>query len=250
MKRILALVIIGVIGTLSVAAVREAVAQQPAVAAEDVEQNGESLLSLTRRGGPVMIPLGVFSIFAVTIGLERLLSLRQQRVVPPDFVSGLKNALPRNDPDIDKGMQYCEQSDTTAGGVFRAALQKLGQDAAEIEKTIAEAAGREIGKMRRSLRGLSVIARVSPLLGLLGTVFGMIKAFQKASAATGLGRADLLAKGIYEALVTTAAGLSIAIPTLLVFHYLTGRVDKLADELEDVGSEFVEHYVGRRENPS
>ena len=98
--------------------------------------------------------------------------------------------------------------------------------------------------MKRSLRGLSVIATVSPLLGLLGTVYGMISAFQTATS-VGMGKADVLAKGIYEALVTTAAGLTIAIPVLLIFQYLNSRVDALVDEIDEMGIEFMGSCVDR-----
>jgi len=100
--------------------------------------------------------------------------------------------------------------------------------------------------MKRSLRGLAVIASVSPLLGLLGTVYGMISAFQTATH-VGMGKADVLGKGIYEALVTTATGLTIAIPVLLVYQYLNSRVDALVDQIDEMGIEFMASCVGAEE---
>ena len=93
--------------------------------------------------------------------------------------------------------------------------------------------------MKRSLRPLSIIATVSPLLGLLGTVYGMIDAFEKTSSSGGTAKTAMLATGIYEALVTTAAGLTIAIPVLLLYQFLLGRVDKLIDEIDEAASDFV-----------
>jgi biopolymer transport protein ExbB len=101
--------------------------------------------------------------------------------------------------------------------------------------------------MKRSLRGLSIIVTVAPLLGLLGTVYGMISAFETASSA-GVGKADVLAKGIYEALVTTAAGLTIAIPVLLVFQFLNNRVDTIIDKLDEMGIDFMTHCTGKTES--
>ena len=111
-----------------------------------------------------------------------------------------------------------------------------------MEKAIEDVGSREADKMKRSLRPLSVIAAVSPLLGLLGTVYGMIDAFQKTSASGGTAKTAMLASGIYEALVTTAAGLTIAIPALLFYQFLLGRVDKLIDEIDEAGTEFVFAY--------
>ena len=101
--------------------------------------------------------------------------------------------------------------------------------------------------MKRSLRGLSIIASVSPLLGLLGTVYGMISAFQTASA-VGMGKSDVLAKGIYEALVTTATGLTIAIPVLLLYQFLSGKVDTIVDDLDEMGMEFMNNCVDESED--
>ena len=112
-----------------------------------------------------------------------------------------------------------------------------------IEKAIEDAGAREVGKMKRQLRPLSAVATISPLLGLLGTVYGMIGAFQAASAA-GAGKADTLAKGIYEALVTTAAGLTLAIPVLIVYQILSNKIDSIVDEIDDIAIDFLEHTGG------
>ena len=114
---------------------------------------------------------------------------------------------------------------------------KLGREA--VEKAIDDVGSREADKMKRSLRPIKNIAMVAPLLGLLGTVYGMIEAFQVTSESGGTASTALLAKGIYEALVTTAAGLTIAIPVLLLYNFLSGRVDRLIDEIDEAGSEFV-----------
>ncbi|HYE98547.1 MAG TPA: MotA/TolQ/ExbB proton channel family protein, partial [Planctomycetota bacterium] len=110
-------------------------------------------------------------------------------------------------------------------------VHQIPHGPAAVEKTVQDAAEREAGQMRRSLRPLSAVAQLAPLLGLLGTVYGMITAFQAASAA-GVGKGEQLAAGIYEALVTTAAGLTVAIPALLAHQILSGKIDRLLDLLE------------------
>lgn len=203
----------------------------------------ESMFSLIRKGGPVMIPLGIASIVALALAIERLLSLRQVKVIPPGFILGLREQMAL---DSSKGgeraIQYCERHDGHVGRIFRAGILKLSKGEEAVEKAVEDAGSREADKMKRSLRGLAVIASVSPLLGLLGTVYGMISAFQTATA-VGMGKADVLAKGIYEALVTTAAGLTIAIPTLLVYQYLNARVDAVVDRIDEMGVDFMASCV-------
>ncbi|MBN1669725.1 MAG: MotA/TolQ/ExbB proton channel family protein [Kiritimatiellae bacterium] len=240
----------GILLVVLLAVLLPAVRPTPASAAPDgpaVTSKDEpvSFMTLLRKGGPLMIPIGICSVLAVAIGLERLISLRREKLVPPGFMDGLRAALDPGQPDVSKGTAYCEQGGA-AGRIIRAGVLKLRKDIRAVERAVETAAEREVERMKRSLRWLSVIARVSPLLGLLGTVYGMIRAFQAASAEIGANRAETLATGIWEALVTTAAGLTIAIPTLLVYHYLNNRVDRFVDSVEELGSEFVDQYATER----
>ncbi|MBL7134260.1 MAG: MotA/TolQ/ExbB proton channel family protein [Phycisphaerae bacterium] len=198
-----------------------------------------SLFSLILKGGYVMIPLGLCSVLALAMAVERFISLKRDKILPPEFVSGIKGAF-AGSGDIDKAVAYCEERPSPISNVFRAGISRVLHGAASVEKAIEDAGSREVDKLKRSLRPLSVIATVAPLLGLLGTVYGMISAFQSASA-MGVGKADRLATGIYEALVTTAAGLTLAIPVLVVYQILCSRVDKLVDHMDDEAIEFLEY---------
>jgi biopolymer transport protein ExbB len=215
--------------------------------AEGPEAAGqESLFSLLRKGGPVMVPLALASVLAVGMAIERALSLRREKVIPPGFVAGLKQSMGETVPDVDAGLSFCEQNPSPISSIFRSGILNLSRGDEFVEKAVEDAGAREVDKMKRSLRGLSIIASISPLLGLLGTVYGMIGAFQTATS-VGLGKAEMLAKGIYEALVTTATGLTIAIPALLAFQYLTTKVDATVDEIDDMGIDFIQHLMSRRE---
>ncbi len=198
-----------------------------------VEQ--ETVLSLIQKGGPVMYPLGLASILAFALGLERLISLSRDRVMPSSFLPGLSKAWGK-DSTGREALSYCDKAGGTVGHIFKAGIRriKLGREA--VEKAIDDVGSRETDKMKRSLRPLRYIATVAPLLGLLGTVYGMIKAFQVTSVDASTTE---LARGIYEALVTTAAGLTIAIPVLLFYHFLSTRVDRLIDDIDEAGAEFV-----------
>ncbi len=205
----------------------------------------ETMFSLLRKGGPIMIPLGIASIVALAITIERLLSLRRVKLVPPDFMEGLKAAAEGEDASV-SCLKYCDDTDAPIGAILKAGILRLSRGEAAVEKAVEDAGYREALKMKRSLRVLSIIASVSPLLGLLGTVYGMIAAFQTASS-VGMGKADVLAKGIYEALVTTATGLTIAIPVLLMFQFLSAKVDAIVDDLDEMVTEFTLTFIGSKD---
>jgi biopolymer transport protein ExbB len=205
--------------------------------AEASEATRESLLSLLKKGGPVMIPLAIGSVLALAIAIERSISLRKTRIIPEGFMENLVSRW-GTDANVASTIAYCDEVGGPVGHVFKSGMLRMEEGKAAVEKAIEDSGCREADKMKRSLRGLSIIATVSPLLGLLGTVYGMISAFQTATA-VGMGKADVLAKGIYEALVTTATGLTIAIPVLLVFQFLSTKVDGIVDELDAMGIEFM-----------
>jgi biopolymer transport protein ExbB len=206
----------------------------------------ESILELLLKGGPVMVPLAICSVVAFTITLERIVSLSRGRVVPADFVDELRRECP--EPGDEKSRQYCENNGGVLGRIFKRTFAKLDAGREEFSASLSDHAGREVGRMKRSLRGLKVIAAVAPLFGLLGTVSGMIRAFQTvALSSSSLGRAEMLAQGIYEAMVTTATGLVVAIPALLVFHFLSNRVDGFADQIEQAADAFADYCMPRQQ---
>ena len=202
----------------------------------------ETVFTLIAKGGYLMIPLGIASILALALGFERFISLRKDRVLPNTFSDGLMKAW-ESDATGKQAIEYCDESGGAVGHIFKAGIRRVAKGPEAVEKAIEDVGSREADKMKRSLRPLSIIAAVSPLLGLLGTVYGMIDAFQKTSASGGTAKTAMLAEGIYEALVTTAAGLTIAIPALLLYQFLLGRVDKLIDEIDEAGTEFVFSYA-------
>ena len=173
--------------------------------------------------------------------------LRKAKVVPDSFWKGLKEILTGGKANLDKAFEYCVNSKTPIGDIIKVGIEKWkkGRTPADVEKAVEDAASREVSKMARTLRGFKIVAGISPLLGLLGTVYGMIVTFQTVAAASeslGQDKAAKLAHGIYQAMVTTAAGLTIAIPTLLIYYYMNRRVDAFADDIEVVCTEFMDEY--------
>jgi len=198
-----------------------------------------NLWELTVAGGIVMIPIGLCSIVAMAVALERLISLRRKRIIPPKFMKGLIAAFGPEGTDVRGALAYCDRTPSPLATIIRVGVLKLGRRLEIVEKAVEDAAASEMARMRRGLEALAIVGTVSPLLGLLGTIYGMISAFRNA-AQHGLGRGELLAAGIYVALVTTAAGLTVAIPTLLVYYYFVGRIENFADEIEGISNDFLD----------
>ncbi|MBW7906413.1 MAG: MotA/TolQ/ExbB proton channel family protein [Phycisphaerae bacterium] len=200
-----------------------------------------SLWDLLVKGGPMMIPIGICSLVALAVLVERLLVLRRSRVMPPNFLPGLAAALGRDRRDTESALAYCRQADNPIANILAAALRRIHEPPDRLEKQVEQAGEREMLALRKHLRTLSVIVGVAPMLGLLGTVFGMIEAFRTvASAGEALGQTEALAKGIYEALITTAAGLLVAIPAMIAYHWIAARVERLVTEMDAVTVDFVE----------
>ena len=204
----------------------------------------QSIWDFVLKGGPMMIPIGLCSLVALTVIVERLTSLRRRNVVPPDFLPGLKALLKNGDDDRSKALAHCKASGTPLAQVFSTAIKRLSEPVEVLERHVQDAGQRAVVGMRKYLRSLSVIASICPLMGLLGTIFGMIKAFQTvAGSAEALGKTELLAEGIYQAMITTAAGLLVAIPVIIAYHWISARIDRLVAEMDRITVEFVEQYV-------
>ncbi len=216
-------------------------------AGADAGTQKETMFDLIKKGGPIMIPLGIASILALALAIERYISLRRDKILPDGFLNGLGKAWD-SDSSGQAAEQYCDENSGAAGHVFKAGIQWRASGYQAVAKAIEDAAIREADKMKRSLRGLSIIAAVCPLLGLLGTVYGMIDAFQRTSSSDGAAKTSELASGIYEALVTTATGLTIAIPAMLLYQFLNSRVDGLVDHIDEVGTEFIANHA-HKTNP-
>lgn len=208
----------------------------------DAQPPSMSMLELFERGGWFMIPIALASLVGLALVIERLISLRKDKIIPPRLLDQLKDAYKPGQEDRSVGLNYCHANASPLARVLAAGIGKMHRDEQTVEQAIEDAGANEIAKLKRNLRGLFAVGSVAPLLGLLGTVSGMIKAFQVASV-KGLGKATLLAQGIYEALVTTYAGLLVAIPVLVFYYYFLGKIDRIVSEMNDVSIEFVEHYM-------
>jgi biopolymer transport protein ExbB len=187
-----------------------------------------------------MWPLLAFSVAAVAVSIERFIALRRARINVNEFLAKVRKALVVN-RSIREAIKVCEQYRGPVASIMKAGLLKYGQPKEDIEKTIENAALFEMGRLERFLPVLATTANVAPLLGFLGTVTGMIKSFD-ALAAAGLSNPGLVALGIKEALITTAAGLAIAIPVQLVYNYFMSRINKFVRDIETATNMLLETF--------
>jgi biopolymer transport protein ExbB len=177
-----------------------------------------------------MYPLLIFSILGVIFIIERFIALRQAKINVNEFLAKIRKALLAN-RSIKDAIKVCEDYRGPVPSIMKAGLLKYGQPKEDVEKTIENAALFEMGRLERNLVWLATIANVSPLLGFFGTVAGMIKSFD-ALAEAGLSNPGLVAAGISEALITTAAGLAVAIPAQLAYNFFMSRINKFVRDIE------------------
>ncbi len=196
-----------------------------------------NLYDLILAGGPLMVPIALCSIVALGYFVERLGALSSGRLLPRSFAAGLEQALAQNST---AALDFCtKQPKVAIARVMAAGLRRFHESRSDIERAVEDAGGREVATMTRQLRPLVIITAIAPLLGLLGTVTGMIKSFQVMALQHGAGKPDLLAGGISEALVTTAAGLFVAIPVQVLYYWFRGKVDRFAAGSESVFDEVI-----------
>jgi len=199
----------------------------------------KSVWTIIEGGGPLMIPIAVCSLILVAFVLERTISLRRGRVIPGPFTKRFLKQLGDGDLDRETALTLCEENGSPVAEVLAGAVRKWGRPAVEVEQAIIDAGERSTNGLRKYLRVINGVATVSPLLGLLGTVVGMIDAFNNIATADALGRPEMLAGGISQALLTTAFGLSVAIPALIFYLFFVSRVDQLIIEIDSIGQEVV-----------
>jgi biopolymer transport protein ExbB len=189
------------------------------------------------RGGPVMYPLAILSIISLAIIAERIWFLRRARMDTKDFMSKINEALSGN--QIEAAATVCEEYRGPLGSVFREALKKHQRSREEIEKAIEGTGSIEVAKMERNLLVLGTIGKLAPLLGFFGTVIGMVKAFESI-ASSGLGDPQVVAGGISQSLITTAAGLAVAIPTVFSQYIFIHWINRFVLEMQESSIKFLD----------
>jgi biopolymer transport protein ExbB len=190
------------------------------------------------KGGILMWPIIVCSVIALAITIERFWMLRRATIDTRDFMDQMRTILRQN--RFQEAIDFCDHTDRPIARIMKAGLLKHNRPKDDIREAIEDAGHLEIPRLERYLSALATCATIAPLLGLLGTVAGMIKAFDQIQHKQGQVNPSDLAEGISNALVTTAGGLAVAIPTLVIYNYFVSRVDNMVLEMEISSSELIE----------
>jgi biopolymer transport protein ExbB len=234
-------------GPRRVADTRSAAAPPPAAAraaapASLIPQS--SPLAIFQRGGILMWPLLFCSVVMMVFVLERAICLRRGNILPRPFVTRFLLQLEDGQLTPQEALKRCQENGSPIAQVFAAAVRKWGRSSVEVEQAMIDAGERVATGLRRNLRVLNAIHTAGPLLGLLGTVFGIIDCFNKIAASRTMGRPDLLADGMSEALLTTAAGLCVAIPALCFYLLFASCADRRIIEIDALGQQVVQLISG------
>ena len=188
-------------------------------------------------------PFTVAFILASVIGVwsvvERLVILRRRRVIPKAFVERFLMHLRAGRMDKNEAIAICHQNQSPMADVFMHGIRKWGRPSVEVEQAVLDGGERQVTQLKKGLRVLNGVSTLSPLIGLLGTVVGMIRSFNDIAIAGAMGQTQTLANGIALALLTTAVGLLIAIPAMAAYLYLAGRIDSIVMEMDRLGQELV-----------
>jgi biopolymer transport protein ExbB len=208
-----------------------------ALGADPVSSSSWKLLSIFEKGGVMMYPILFSSVLMLGIAIERLYNLRRKNIINSDFLQNVRSQWDWK--DIKKTLQLCNTFDNSLSRILKVGVLRVGGKLDEIERAIEGAGQHEASLMNSNLRVLGAVANITPMMGLLGTVLGMIKAFNVISL-SGTGNPGLVASGISEALITTAAGMAVGIPALALYHYFRGKIDRYVFEMEEISFQLIE----------
>ncbi|MCH9679971.1 MAG: MotA/TolQ/ExbB proton channel family protein [Deltaproteobacteria bacterium] len=191
------------------------------------------LAELFEQGGPLMWVILVVSVVGVAVFLERLWSLQRAKVLPRAFVDRIRAMVTKG--KTSEALLLCEENGSSVALLMAAALRSFGhgKDRAQTKESVEEVGNREVAQLDRNVEVVGTVASASPLIGLLGTVIGMIQVFKGFVETYPQVRPDAFAQGIWQALITTAAGLTVAIPMLVAYKFLQGRNDRIIVAMEE-----------------
>ena len=197
-----------------------------------------NMWDLSLKGGVIMIPLLILSILAIYIFIERAVVIRKAAREDRTFMDRIKDYI--NEGDVDAALNLCKKTDTPYARLIEKGITRLGRPMNDVLVAIENVGNLEVAKLEKGFPWLATAAAGAPMLGFLGTVTGMVRAFYNMASAGTSADITTLSGGIYEALVTTVAGLVVGIIALFAYNYLVARVDGVVNQLEAKTMEFMD----------
>lgn len=196
-----------------------------------------NLFDLIMKGGWVMIPIGILSVIAVYLMVERFITINRASKVDTGFMANIKAML--LDGKADAALSLCRSTNTPIARLLEKGIKRLGKPVKEIESAVENTGKLEIYKLEKNLSYLGIIAGIAPMFGFVGTISGVIKIFYNISLADNIS-IGLIAGGLYEKMITSAAGLIVGIIAHIGFHYLNTMIDRVSFQLENTTVEFID----------
>ena len=203
-----------------------------------------NVLEFIKNGGVMMYPLILASIVLIALGIERFIALRKASVDNDALLDGIKQAYTPGSVDTTAATKVCQDFGGPVGRMFARGLKNAQRAPDAIEMAMEQEAANELPQLEANLPMLKTIVNIAPLLGLLGTIAGMITSFQAASK-SGLSNPTQVLGGISEALISTATGISLAVVGFLFYNYFANQSKKIIEDMEFYGAEFVNYVTGR-----
>src|SRR5690606_885162 len=195
-------------------------------------------LDMVLKGGWVMFPILLLSVLAVYLFVERLLALRRANANPEQLTQTVSQYV--RSGDLSGAIGYCRAQDNPAARIIQHGLERVGRPIADIKEAVETQGRRETYNLQKRTDLIASAAALAPMLGFLGTVTGLIEAFQAVERYGGTADPAILAGGIWEALITTAAGLIVGIPALFMYNFLTNRINRTVNDLERASTDFID----------
>lgn len=206
---------------------------------ERVSKISTNIIDMLDSLGGWIVPFAIASIILLWFSVDRMVVLRRGRVIPRPFVQRFLRLLEGGELEQDEALEVCQENHSPVSQVFAHAVRKWGKSAVEVEQAVIDGGERQVTELRKNLRILLGVHTITPMLGLLGTVWGMLDSFSQIATAGAMGRTDQLASGIALALVATVAGLTISIPALTLYIYFSGKIDALVTEIDELSQRVV-----------
>lgn len=197
-----------------------------------------SMWELALKGGPVMIPIALCSVVGLYIFVERYLTLQKAAKIDENFMSNIRDFMMSD--NIPAAKALCKQTNSPIARMIEKGIDRIGKPLRDIEASIENVGKMELFKLERGIGILATVAGLAPMLGFFGTVTGMVRAFYNMANAGNNISVGLLSGGIYEALVTTVAGLAVGIPALVCYNWLIGLIEKIVNKMEANSIEFID----------
>jgi biopolymer transport protein ExbB len=208
-----------------------------AVSTTPAEPPSLSMLQLIEKGGWILLPIGILSVIAIFLIIERFLTINKASKVDPSFMNNIRSML--LDGKTDAALALCRSTNTPIARLLEKGIKRLGKPIKEIESAVESTGRLEIYKLEKNLSYIGIIAVIAPMFGFVGTVWGVIKIFYNLSLADNIS-IGLVAGGLYAKMVTSAAGLVVGIIAHIGFHYLSAMIDRVSYQIESTAVDFID----------